>query len=176
MRLAGSAIRGSPEGRPKDGGPSGTRFAIGWSRQPDLPWVSSRFLTRARMSPAGVSGEPAPASEDWIAARPLRSKEKRLLAGAVQSPLRSNLPRHRARLGGDGMSRRSDRIDVLVVGAQAWPPASHRRRSARASHAQPQRTSTTVPIGVTSKNSFAADSGMRMHPWLAGLEGTDELP
>ena len=30
-------------------------------------------------------------------------------------------------------------------------------------------TSTTVPIGVTSKNSFAAEFGMRMHPWLAGL-------
>src|SRR5436190_23133570 len=66
--------------------------------------AGSRFLTRARMSPAGVSGEPAPASEDWIAAPPLCSGRRRPLGGAVQSHWRSNLRRRRARHGADGTS------------------------------------------------------------------------
>jgi hypothetical protein len=40
----------------------------------------------------------------------------------------------------------------------------------------PSWTITNVPTGAISLNSLAANMGIRTHPWLAGLAGTDRLP
>ena len=40
----------------------------------------------------------------------------------------------------------------------------------------PSCTMTTVPTGVISLKSFAANMGMRMQPWLAGVAGTKGFP